>query len=302
MLDVEQAFLYGILDREIYMQIPEGMHIGKGKCLRLKKSIYGLVQSSRTWWATFSKFLKKLGFKISKADNCLFIRQTKKGICVFVLYVDDCFITGDKIAIDETIKEIKTKFNITTSGSLDDFLGYKVKMNREQKTTYITQPFLIEKMIEKFGQDMPKRTYRCPGTPGFIAKLKSIRDEHVLNESKMTMYRSGVGMLLYLQKHSRPDISNATRELSKCLTKATMLHYKELLRVMKFVVQTKDLGLRLKVESTSKLLKEPEVNNPKMIHWYLVAFPDASFASDKDNRHSITVFVIYFCCAPISWK
>ena len=157
-------------------------------------------------------------------------------------------------------------------------------------------------MIEKFGQDMPKRTYRCPGTPRFTAELKSIRDEHVLNESKMTMYRSGVGMLLYLQKHSRPDISNATRELSKCLTKATMLHYKELLRVMKFVVQTKDLGLRLKVESTSKLLKEPEVNNPKMIHWYLVAFPDASFASDKDNRHSITGFVIYFCGAPISWK
>ena len=77
-------------------------------------------------------------------------------------------------------------------------------MNRKQKTT---QPFLIEKMIVKFGQNMPNRTYKCPGTPGFTAEFKSIRDEHVLNESKMTMYRSDVGMLLYLQKHSRPDIS-----------------------------------------------------------------------------------------------
>ena len=129
------------------MHIPEGIYVEKGKRLRQKKSIYRLVQSSRTWWATFSNFLKKIGFKISKADDCLFIRQIKKGICVFVLHVDDYFMIGNKITIDEDIEEIKTKFNITTSGSLDNFSECKVKMNREQKTKYITQPFLIEKMI-----------------------------------------------------------------------------------------------------------------------------------------------------------
>ena len=37
-------------------------------------------------------------------------------------------------------------------------------------------------------------------------------------------YRLGVGMLLYLLKHSRPKISNAIRELSKVLDGATEAH------------------------------------------------------------------------------
>jgi hypothetical protein len=50
---------------------------------------------------------------------------------------------------------------------------------------------------------------------------------------------SGVGMLLYLIKYSRPDLSNAVRELSKCMDKATMGTYQEMLCVIKFVLDTK---------------------------------------------------------------
>ena len=32
------------------------------------------------------------------------------------------------------------------------------------------------------------------------------------------------------------------------------------------------------------------------------AFPDAAFAPDKDTRHSVTGFVVYFCGAPVSWR
>ena len=59
-------------------------------------------------------------------------------------------------------------------------------------------------------------------------------------------------MLLYLVKHSRPDIANATRELSKVMDGATQAAMKELLRTIKFVLDTKQWGLR--VEPTT--LKE----------------------------------------------
>jgi hypothetical protein len=35
-----------------------------------------------------------------------------------------------------------------------------------------------------------------------------------------------VGMLLYLIKHSCPDIANVVRDLSKCMDSATMAAYK----------------------------------------------------------------------------
>jgi hypothetical protein len=58
-------------------------------------------------------------------------------------------------------------------------------------------------------------------------------------------YRSGVGMLLYLIKYSRPDLANVVRELSKCMDGANLAAYKEILRVIKFVLDTKDYCLKL---------------------------------------------------------
>jgi hypothetical protein len=52
-------------------------------------------------------------------------------------------------------------------------------------------------------------------------------------------------MLLYLVKHSRPDIANAVRELTKCMDKRTPVSYHEILRVVRFVLHTKDLGLKI---------------------------------------------------------
>lgn len=63
-LDVNNAFLHGDLDEEIYMKIPEGFaKEGDNRICKLKKSIYGLKQASRNWYRNFTKALEKLGFK-----------------------------------------------------------------------------------------------------------------------------------------------------------------------------------------------------------------------------------------------
>ena len=54
-----------------------------------------------------------------------------------------------------------------------------------------------------------------------------------VDEEIQSMYRLGVGMLLYLVKHSRLDIANPTRELSKLMSMASEANWKELLRVIK---------------------------------------------------------------------
>ena len=52
-VDIKTAFLYGVLDEEIYMKIPEGLEdyidtsFGGDGCLILDKVIYGLVQAAR---------------------------------------------------------------------------------------------------------------------------------------------------------------------------------------------------------------------------------------------------------------
>ena len=69
-LDVTTAFLNGELKEEIYMKQPEQFE-GKGKehlVCKLKRSIYGLKQSSRCWNEALDKHLKKMGFKQSEND------------------------------------------------------------------------------------------------------------------------------------------------------------------------------------------------------------------------------------------
>ena len=56
--------------------------------------------------------------------------------------------------------------------------------------------------------------------------------ETINDKTKHTKYRSGVGMLLFLVKYSRPDISNAVRELSKANLGPKPAHYKNLLRTI----------------------------------------------------------------------
>jgi hypothetical protein len=96
-------------------------------------------------------------------------------------------------------------------------------------------------------------------------------------------------MLLWLVKHSRPDLNNATRELSKVADGATEAHWKELLRTLSFTVNTKELALKLKPVKSSFL-------------FYLEGISDSNYAEDKETRISVFGYVVYFCGAPVAWK
>ena len=62
--DVETAFLNGYLKEELYMMQPEGFIDPKGasKVCKLQRSIYGLVQASRSWNIRFDKLIKTYNF------------------------------------------------------------------------------------------------------------------------------------------------------------------------------------------------------------------------------------------------
>ncbi|RVW82487.1 Retrovirus-related Pol polyprotein from transposon TNT 1-94 [Vitis vinifera] len=61
--DVKNAFLYGDLDEEIYMNIPLRFEGNTGnKVCKLKKALYGLKQSLKAWFGRFAKVMKESGY------------------------------------------------------------------------------------------------------------------------------------------------------------------------------------------------------------------------------------------------
>ena len=296
-VDVETAFLYGDLDEEIYMKIPQGLHLFTGEqydvddALVLVQAMYGLVQAARQFFKKLRDTLvEKMSFRKCLSDQCLLHRTNKEGTVIVCLYIDDTLITGDEKAVQSFKLELKKYFNTKEEGEMTEYVGCMIK--RFNDTIYLHQTDLIKKIDRKFGERARKlRTFKTPATPG-VGILRTDEDDDVLDKESQTEYRSAVGMLLFLTKFSRPDIANAVRELSKVNNRANEAHVKEMLRTVKFVLDTQHWSLKYNISA----------NDRRKIKWFFRALCDSDFAGDKNNRLSVLGFGIYLFGCLTSWK
>ena len=98
-MDVKTAFLNGFLEEEVYMSQPEGF-ISKNKpnqVCKLKRSIYGLKQASRSWNIRFDETIKRFGFIKNVDEPCIYKKTSGSAIVFLVLYVDDILLIGNDI-------------------------------------------------------------------------------------------------------------------------------------------------------------------------------------------------------------
>lgn len=87
-MDVKTAFLYGLIDQLVYVQIPKGSENSntKGMVYKLLKVLYGLKQALRLWYERLSQFLlEKLGLHRINADHNIFV--TTAGINGPIVYI-----------------------------------------------------------------------------------------------------------------------------------------------------------------------------------------------------------------------
>jgi hypothetical protein len=239
-VDVETAFLHGDLKEDIYMDCPPGMKNEPDECLQLGKTIYGLLQAARQWRKKLVTILRKIGFKGKYSDPCLMTRRYELGIIFIALYVDDCLCVGHTAAIKDTIEQLKVNgLEVTVEDKLTDYLSCEINFSKNKKKAWLGQPHLLLNLEKKFGKTVEKlQTYRTPGTPG-VGILRPETEEEKISDEEQSEYRTCVGMLLYLVMHSRPDIADAARELSKSVDGATYASFKEMRRIIKFVLDTK---------------------------------------------------------------
>ena len=208
--------------------------------------------------------------------------ENSLGICIIIMYVDDMLIIGKKEQIQEFATMIQKEFSVKIQHNLADYLGCESHMNKEKTKEWLGQLSIIKSLEQKFGKRaMKERLSMTPGTPRFTARRLE-NEEDKVNTKDHEICRSGVGTLLYLTKHSRPDTSNPIREKSKTMDAPAPVHLKEMYKLIRFVLSTKDYGLKFKlIKSIRK--------------WVLKALSDSDFASDKEMRISVYGYVIFFC-------
>ncbi len=102
-------------------------------------------------------------------------------------------------------------------------------------------------MLQNYSDEfnLEKKCHNTPAVPGAVLK-KPVEDGKVLSSKDQTIFRSGIGKLMYHIQYSHPDIAQAVRDLERHMTRGDESHMQAMLRCMQYLKCTKDSGLLLK--------------------------------------------------------
>ncbi|KAK4397721.1 Retrovirus-related Pol polyprotein from transposon RE1 [Sesamum angolense] len=213
-LDVNNAFLHGHLDEEVYMVPPEG---------------YAKAR------------LEAFGFKQSSHDHCLFTMRTDSSFLALIVYVDDVLLTGDSLDSLSSVKHyLDDLFTIKDLGHAKFFLG--LELARSTHGTFITQ----KKYLMDIVWDCHLEEAKPAATPLPVGiKFDASTGPALPSPDR---YRRLVGRLLYLD-FSRPDISFAVQQLSQFLQHPREPHWDAALHLVRYLKGSSTLGVFFSTDS-----------------------------------------------------
>ena len=100
---------------------------------------------------------------------------------------------------------------------------------------------------------------------------------------------SGLRLLIYPVKYSLTELSNAASRLSIFLEKSSMIHYKDLLCEIKYVIDKKYYFYQIK--------SQVKLNLP----WELRGYSDAEYVGDNNTWKSVTGYIVLIDGLVIKW-
>ena len=293
-VDVTTAFLYGNVDKDIFMRQPPGHDDGTSQVCKLRRALYGLKQSPRIWEETLRTTLHAMGFSSSKLDPCLYLMK-KDGQDLFLLdFVDDMLIAShSQDLVDWCFSELCRKFEMTDDGEPQKYIGLHIHHDRELGEMWVHQgPYILE-MATKFGLSNGP----FPDTPlpsdwvllhdweaDEVSPPPGVQADPPLDSAQKKRYQQLVGSLNYAAHSTRIDISHAVNQLSRAQQTPRSRHLAAAERVVRYLVGTANLGLHF--SKSSGLTLE--------------CYVDASY-SKQGTKKAITGFLLVLGGAPIMW-
>ncbi|XP_065859400.1 retrovirus-related Pol polyprotein from transposon RE1 isoform X1 [Euphorbia lathyris] len=277
-LDINNAFLHGDLQEDIYMELPPGIEtdIINPVC-KLKKSLYGLKQASRQWNSKLTASLRKFGFQQADSDPSLFTKFNVDEFIALAVYVDDIILVSNNMSSIVQVKSyLHACFSIKDLGTLKFMLGLEI--SRTSAGILLYQRKYTLDLLSEYGFLEAKP---C-NTPISMCDVDITESECLVD---ITGYRRLVGKLLYLT-NSRPDIAFAVQRLSQFLHKPQEHHLREAHQILRYL----------------KLHPAQGVFYPSNSQLQLKGFTDSDWGNCKITRKSVTGFAVFLGNSLISWK
>jgi hypothetical protein len=286
-MDVKTAFLNGYIEEDIYMVQPKGFESkDKTKVCKLKRSIYGLKQASRSWNRRFDEAVRSYDFIKNEDEPCVYKKVSGSKITFLVLYVDDILLIGNDIGMLTSVKVWLSKtFSMKDLGEAAYVLGIRIYRDRTKRVIGLSQSLYLEKVLKRFNM-LDSKKGLLPVRHGIhLSKGMSPTTPKERELMAKVPYASAIGSLMYAMLCTRPDIAYAVSMTSRFQSDPGQEHWTAVKCILKYLRRTKDLVL---VYGGGDLK--------------LDGYTDSSYQSDIDDSKSVSGYVFTCNGGAVSWR
>ena len=276
---MKAAYLQAPLNHDVYVQ--DINEKGETEYWKLHKALYGLKQAGHEWYNTMRNIMvTTANLKQSIGDPGCFYKNT--GL-ILSTHVDDMIaIAQTEEELDNLERAIESQVELDKLGIPEKLLG--MELTWEEDSVKLTQKTAIGNLAKEFGivpTEIPSKS--LPLNPEMFKEPTSEEDLTPLQE-----YQSLVGSLLYIARHTRPEISIHVNLLGRRTSKASHNNMQAALRVLRYLTSTLTDGLTIQKEVTTG---EP-IN--------IQGFADASYGGEQSKSQSGSLILLY--SNPITWS
>jgi hypothetical protein len=279
--DAPSAFLNGVLKERIIVEHIPGYDDNPGRLCVLKKTLYGLKQAPSEWNEVVDSFLRSQGIQPTKSDPCVYIKNTKLGLLICAVYVDDIITGGNdtNIELHSFREKLHKRFNMTKKGLLELYLG--CHFERSSDGSYSINPTqYLERKMKEFDNYIPKGIRSSPLPSNYEELLeKAVKDDAISND--FFPYREMVGILMYAMVTTR---AQSLSVVSRYLSCPKQVHCDLVMHIYMYVRGTVDFSLKYNADSSLKLTR----------------YVDAAYGNNK-NHTSTTGYCFKLEEGLISW-
>jgi hypothetical protein len=220
-LDVKCAFLYGLMKRTVYIELPsQDPRYGDGEVVGvLRKAMYGTRDAPQIWQNEVKHSMEAIGFVMSSLQPSVYYHREK---CMLVIvHVDDFLCSGEVMDLEWLYEALKRKYDLKKK-ILNPSERTEVKyLNR---TVRWTSGGIEMEGDQKHGDILMKEwgMEQCKAVDTPITKggQDGVYTGEELSEQEGKRARRAIARVNYMAQ-DRPDLSVVARVMSQCMSRPT---------------------------------------------------------------------------------
>jgi len=244
------------------------------------------MQGAHDWAENLDKTFQGHGYYKSYADPQICSRVLNNELTLISIWTDD-ILGASSTAEGEKLAKYKlgSSYEIKDIGEAKLILGIHITQNKNGDIT-LTQKAYSKRMLECFKMNhcVPTSTPLPPGSLLLIDDCPTISQE--TSEMAKTPYHEALGLLMWLQVATHPDLTYAVNILFRFSHNPGRSHWNALKHILIYVKGTIDYGITYRGGGTL---------NP-------IGYMDSDYAGCKDTKHSTEGNVFIVAGEPVSWE